>query len=292
LNKVKIAIIGGAGRMGRWFARLLLREGFEVIISDKNEEGLESARQELQVAAVSNVQAIKEANLILLSVDIDNFEEAVQEIGPHVRPGQVIADISSIKEWPVDLMHRYLKPATVLGAHPLFGPGAKDLANQNFVLTPANEEENTLAQRVMEYLQKHNARVSLMTPKQHDEMMAVVLGLAHFISIVAADTLAEVGKLEQLKAIGGSTYRVLTTLVESVVSEDPLLYATLQMRLPYVNEVEELFQMKAASWAELVKNQDKEGFIRNMTDLKYRFAKDNSDFGQAYENMYKIMEWL
>lgn len=289
---MKIAIIGGAGRMGRWFARLLLKEDFEVIISDKNNEGLSSAREELHVAGVSNAAALKEADIILLSVDIDNFEEVVKEIGPHVRPGQVIADISSIKEWPVDLMHRYLKPATVLGAHPLFGPGAKDLANQNFVLTPTDEEENALAQKVMAYLQKHSARVTLMTPEKHDEMMAVVLGLAHFISIVAADTLVEVGKLQQLKAIGGSTYRVLTTLVESVVSEDPQLYATLQMRLPYVTDVEELFQMKAARWAETVKKQDKQGFIKNMTNLKCRFAKDNSDFGQAYENMYKIMEWL
>ena len=131
-----------------------------------------------------------------------------------------------------------------------------------------------------------------MTPRKHDEMMAVVLGLAHFISIVAADTLVEIGKLPELKAIGGSTYRVLTTLVESVVSENPELYATLQMRLPYVTEVEKLFQMQAAKWAELVKNKDKPGFVKNMTNLKYKFAKSNSNFGQAYENMYKIMEWL
>ena len=80
--------------------------------------------------------------------------------------------------------------------------------------------------------------------------------------------------------------------MESVVSEDPELYATLQMRLPYVQEMEALFQMHAQKWAELVKNQDKAGFIKNMTSLKYKYASNNANFGQAYQNMYKIMEWL
>jgi len=180
----------------------------------------------------------------------------------------------------------------VLGTHPLFGPGARDLTNQNFVLTPTNEKEDLLAHRVMLYLQQHGSRVTLMSPHKHDEMMSVVLGLAHYIAIVAADTLAEFENLAQLKSIGGSTYRVLTTLVESVVSEDPELYATLQMRLPYVQEMEQLFQMQAAKWGELVQNKDRQGFIKNMNALKCKFTKNNANFGQAYENMYKIMEWL
>lgn len=289
---MKIAIIGGAGKMGKWLAGFLQKEEHEIMVSDINKDALTALQESLGVTAVSNSKAMAEADVVLLAVNIDSFEEAVKEISPYVRPGQIILDVTSIKEQPVELMHKYLEKALVLGTHPLFGPGAKDAASQNFVLTPTNETEAALAQKVMSYLQKHNARVTLMTPRKHDEMMAVVLGLAHFISIVAADTLAEIGKQSQLKAIGGSTFRVLTTLVESVVSEDPELYATLQMKLPYVTEVEELFQMHAAKWADIVKNKDRQTFITQMTALKYKFATDNTNFGQAYENMYKIMEWL
>jgi prephenate dehydrogenase len=289
---MKIAIIGGAGKMGKWLAGFLQKEEHEIMVSDINKDALTALQESLGVTAVSNSKAMAEADVVLLAVNIDSFEEAVKEISPYVRPGQIILDVTSIKEQPVELMHKYLEKALVLGTHPLFGPGAKDAASQNFVLTPTNETEAALAQKVMSYLQKHNARVTLMTPREHDEMMAVVLGLAHFISIVAADTLAEIGKQSQLKAIGGSTFRVLTTLVESVVSEDPELYATLQMKLPYVTEVEELFQTHAAKWADIVKNKDRQTFITQMTALKYKFAMDNTNFGQAYENMYKIMEWL
>ncbi len=278
--------------MGRWFARFLAQEEFEIIISDKNRSSLNSLPEDLKVATATNAGVMKAADIILLSVNIDAFEETVKEISPHVRPGHVIVDITSVKEQPVALMHQYFPKATVLGTHPLFGPGAKDLANQNFVLTPTNEAENVLARKVMTYLQQHKSRVTVLTPEKHDRMMSVVLGLSHFISIVTADTLIEIGKLQDQKAVGGSTYRVLTTLVESVVSEDPELYATLQMKLPYLNEVETLFQMNAAKWADMVKNQDRASFVKNMTALKYKFASDNANFGQAYENMYKIMEWL
>jgi prephenate dehydrogenase len=289
---MKIAIIGGAGKMGQWLARLLQKEGHEVILADRDRETLRVLQEELKVDIAINSAAVKAADAVIIAVNIDGFEEAVKEIGPSIWPGQIVIDITSIKTAPVEAMHQYLPRATILGTHPLFGPGAKSLASQNFVLTPTSEKEKMLAEKVMKFLQERGARVTLMSPQKHDEMMSVVLGLSHFISIVAADTLMDIGKLQQFKAIGGSTYRVLTTLVESVVSEDPELYATLQMRLPYVQEMEELFQMHAQKWAELVKNQDKAGFIKNMTNLKYKYASNNANFGQAYENMYKIMEWL
>jgi len=278
--------------MGRWLARQFQQEGLEVILCDAAREALLNAQEELKADIAISTEAVKAADVVVLAVTIENFEKAVLEIAPAVSPEQIVIDITSIKEAPVEAMHRYLPGANVLGTHPLFGPGAKSLASQNFVLTPTSVKENMLSDQVMNYLKERGARVTLMTPQKHDEMMSVVLGLAHFISIVAADTLMDIGKLQEFKAIGGSTYRVLTTLVESVVSEDPELYATLQMKLPYVQEMEELFQMHAVKWANLVKNQDKAGFIKNMTGLKYRFASNNADFGQAYENMYKIMEWL
>jgi len=287
-----IALIGGSGKMGRWLAQFLKQENYNIVLADINQERLKAVADELGLRGSTNIGAVKEASIVILSVNIDSVEEVVREISPFIQPEHIVLDITSIKKKPVDLMHKHLNTNQVLGTHPVFGPGARDLANQNFVLTPTNQNEATLARKVQSFLEKRGARVSLMSPEQHDEMMAVVLGPAHFISIVAADTMATINKLPQMKAIGGSTYRVLTTLVESVISEDPELYATLQMHLPALVEIESLFQTNTAKWAALVKNQDKPGFKTNMIDLKRKFAENNSNFGQAYENMYKIMEWL
>jgi len=278
--------------MGRWFANFLLKEGKEVVISGRSERKLLEAKQQLGVEVASNVEAVRSADVVLLSVPIESFEEVVAQISPHIKPKQVVVDITSIKVFPVAAMHKHLKTGLVLGAHPLFGPGAKGVVNQNFVLTPTNDEERVLAQKVREYLEVRGGKVSLMTPQEHDEKMTIILGLSHFIAIVSADTLLSSGKLKETGAIGGITYKVLLTLVESVLSENPELYASLQMNLPNIAEIEELFHKKVKEWANLVKTKDRQEFIQQMTTLRNKLEKGTPDFGKAYENMYKLVAGL
>lgn len=274
--------------MGRWFARHLLAEGNEVVISGRTESKVMAARQELGVDAVSNIEAVRDAEVVLLSVPIETFEDIVIELAPHILPEQVVVDVTSVKVMPVAAMHRHLKTKKILGTHPLFGPGAAGIAGQNFALTPTSSQEEELAEKVRGYLETRGARVSLMTPEEHDDKMTVILGLSHFIAVVAADTLISSKKDNRPTTLGGITYRVLLTLVESVISENPELYASIQMHLPGVPEIEALFQGKVAAWAEMVKRKDREAFIRQMKALKSRLEKDNPDFGKAYENMYRL----
>ena len=289
---MKVAIIGGSGKMGRWLANFLLKDGYEVVITGRNESKLLEAKRQLGAEVTTNVEAAKQAEVIIISVPVDNFEEVVEQICPYTHPEQVIIDITSIKAFPVEIMHKHIKRGLVLGAHPMFGPGARGIANQSFVLTPTNEEETALAQKIKEYLETRGARVSLMTPDEHDEMMAVILGLSHFIAIVSADTLLSFDKLKQMRAIGGSTFKLLLTLAEGVISEDPEFYTSLQMNLPNIAEVEKLFQRRAKTWADLVENKEKEKFAQRMNALKNRLYQVNPDFGKAYEDMYKLVEGL
>ncbi|MDP2729921.1 MAG: prephenate dehydrogenase [Dehalococcoidales bacterium] len=286
---MKVAIIGGSGKMGRWFARFLLEEGREVVITGRNEEKLRAAGEQLGVRVASNVEAVQGAEVVLIAVPIDSFEAVVKELAPHLTPEQMVIDITSIKVFPVETMHKYIKTGVVLGTHPVFGPGAKSLRNQNFVLTPAGEKETALAEKISKYLEERGAKVTLMTPREHDEMMAVILGLCHFIAIAAADTLLNFD-LKEMKAIGGPTYKILLTLAESVVTEDAGLYASLQMNLPGIAEAEELFLKSSKSWAEIVKNQDKAQFIRKMKALKDRLERDDPDFGRSYESLYGLLD--
>ena len=289
---MRVAIIGGSGKMGRWCANFLLKDGYEVVITGRNERKLLEAKRQLGVEVATNVEAAKQAEVIIISVPVDNFEEVVEQICPYTHPEQVIIDITSIKAFPVEIMHKHIKTGLVLGAHPMFGPGARGIANQSFVLTPTNEEETALAQKIREYLETRGARATLMNPDEHDEMMAVILGLSHFIAIVSADTLLSFDKLKQMRAIGGSTFKLLLTLAEGVISENPEFYTSLQMNLPNIAEIEKLFQRRAKTWADLVENKNRDKFAQRMNELKDRLYQVNPDFGKAYEDMYKLVEGL
>ena len=289
---MKIAIIGGSGKMGRWLANFLLKAGREVIITGRNQRKLLEAKQQLGVEVATNVEAVKKADVVLISVPIDNFEAVIKQICPHIRPEQVVIDITSIKVSPVEIMHKHIKRGVTLGVHPMFGPGARDITGQNFVLTPTNKNERALAQKVGDYLETRGARVTLMTPHQHDEMMSTILGLSHFIAIVSADTLLSLNKLKLMRAISGSTYKVWLTLVASVISENPEFCASLQINLPSGGKVNKLFQSRLEAWADLVENKDRRKFIQRMNTLRNRLEKDDPDLARAYENMYKLIEGL
>ena len=289
---MKAAIIGGSGKMGQWFARRLLHEGIEVVITGRNREKLVAAGKKLGVPIATNVQAVKQADVVILSVPLDAFESVVKKIAPYARQEHIFIDVTSLKTTPVEVMHRYLNIGTILGTHPVFGPGVRSLSHQNFVLTPINKEEAILAVKTRQYLEKRGANVSVMTPQEHDHMMTVVLGLAHFIAIVSADTLLGFKNFQEMKKIGGTTFKVLYTLIESVISEDPELYASLQMNFPDIKKVENLFQSKTKIWADMVKNADRQEFARKMNALKAKLEKTDPSFQHAYENMSRIAEKL
>ena len=278
--------------MGQWFARLLAQEGHEVLLVGRSEEKLRAVQQELDVDITTDVSRVGDANAIILSVPLDTFEAIVKQIAPHTHSGQSVVDFTSLKAEPVDIMHRYVTSAVTLGTHPVFGPGAKSLVNQNFVLTPTNDGETALADKVRDYLEAKGARVSLMAPEEHDRMMTVILGLAHFIAIASADTLLRMERFQEMKQIGGTTFRVLYTLVESVISEDPELYASLQMSFPDIGEIEGQFQQSVKTWADLVKSGDRQAFVDRMSALKDRLEETDPHFQKAYEDMYRITDGL
>jgi prephenate dehydrogenase len=261
-----------------------------VVITGRNQSRLQAAAGELGVRAAGNQEAVREADVVIISVPLDTFEATVIDIAPATSSRQMIFDLTSVKTVPVEIMHRHIKKGVILGAHPVFGPGASSLARQNFVLTPTQEKETTLAQGVAAYLEVRGASVSIMTPREHDAMMSVILGLAHYIAIVSADALLSFPDFPRMQAIGGITYRALLTLVESVLSEDPQLYASLQLALPDMAKTENVFIERAALWANLVQYQKKEEFIQRMTDLRRRLEAQDPGFGEAYQRMYRLGE--
>ena len=288
-NKRKsVAIVGGYGKMGAWFARLFKAEGYSVTIIGRDKDKLAKAAVELGVAATDRLDKATEADVIILSVPIDAFETISRDLAQFVGWRHKILDLTSIKTKPVEAMHRNFPKSTVLGTHPVFGPGAAGLAGQNFILTPTNDAENEFAAEVSKWLKERGAAVRITSSEEHDRLMAISLGLAHFIAIVTADSLVTLGELEGMAGASGITYKALLTLVESVLSEDPALYASLQMNLPALTEIESLFSDKADDWTHLVKEGRRKEFICRMTALKSRLESANPKFGESYQNLYRL----
>ncbi|APV43540.1 prephenate dehydrogenase [Dehalogenimonas formicexedens] len=286
----RVAIVGGYGKMGAWFARFLESEGFAVTIIGRDKDKLAKAAIELGVAATDRFERVAEADIVVLSVPIDAFGSVCQSLAPNVGANHKVVDLTSVKTRPVDTMHLHFPRSIVLGAHPVFGPGAAGLGGQNFILTPTSDPERDFAENISGWLAARGANVRIMPPEEHDRLMSISLGLAHFIAIITADALVSLDKLTDMNGASGITYKALLTLVESVLSEDPSLYASIQLNLPQIPEIESLFSEKARDWAAMVKQGNRDEFVRRMSELKSRLEAANPDFGRSYQNLYRLID--
>jgi prephenate dehydrogenase len=286
---MKTAILG-AGKMGVWFAKFCMEKGDSVILADRKKDKLARLKTELRIETADFAEAVQKADRVMICVSINAFEDVVKKISPVVRKGQVIMDICSIKESPVKIMHQHLKGALVLGTHPVFGPGSNGVKHKAFILTPTNVEEQGFAEAYQKWLEQEGARVFIMTPKRHDELMSVVLGFPHFLGVVACDTLLEQANYPETKKVAGTTYRMLFTLAEATALEIPDLYATLQLNLPEIGNIEKLFMEKAQEWLNLIKQKDASAIINRMEQLKTKLIKTDSNYAKSYEIMYKMLE--
>lgn len=286
---MKTAIVG-AGKMGQWFMRFFLKQGDDVIVSSRNKEKLARIRDEFGVEIADNVGAVKDADRVLICVPIEDFENVVKEIGPYIRPNQVVMDICSVKKDPVRILHEYIRTGTTLGTHPVFGPGAEDIQNQNFVLTPTNRKERLFAEELKVWLEKRQANVFVMSPTEHDEIMSIVLGFPHFIGLVVCDTLLSCSRFSEARKVAGPSYRILSILAEAIACEETGFYTSLQMDLPEIERIESLFLEKTNEWLSVVGQKDRSAFTRKMELVKARLREANPGYLKSYRDMYRILD--
>ncbi len=286
---MRIAILG-AGKMGQWFARFFLEEGYAVVVADRNKKKLESVKNELDVETADFVEAVRNADKVLVCVSINAFEDVVKTIASSVGKDQIIMDICSIKEKPVRIMHKYFKKSLVLGTHPVFGPGSKGVQNKAIILTPTNKQEKKFAETFKIWLEAKKARVFLTSPEEHDKLMSVVLGFPHFVGLVACDTLLNQKNYPQTRNVAGTTFRMLLTLAEVTAMENPELFSDLQFALPDIEKTESTFIEKANEWLNLIKKKDPGIIAAKMERLKSKLKEASRDYEKSYETMYKMLE--
>jgi prephenate dehydrogenase len=286
---MRIAILG-AGKMGVWFAKFFLEEGYSVVVADRKKEKLSKLKSEIAVETADFAEAVQNADRVLICVSISAFEAVVKKISSSTHKGQVVMDICSVKDFPVKVMHKHMKNGLILGTHPVFGPGSKGVENKAFILTPTNAEEKEFAKTFGKWLDKKKARVFVMSPKRHDELMSVVLGFPHFLGLVACETLLEQADYPETKKVAGTTYRLLLTLAEVTALENPELFGSLQLGLPELEKIESLFIEKAREWLDLIRRKDPAAIARRMEKLNERLMRTSRDYARSYEVMYKMLE--
>jgi chorismate mutase/prephenate dehydrogenase len=251
-------VIGGAGKMGRWFADFLASQGFEVDVSDPagappgcNEVGLFRDDPLTQ-------------DFIIVATPLGMTDGVLRELAMR-RPKGVIFDLGSLKS-PLrgGLMALKSHGCQVTSVHPMFGPDTELLSGRHVIFVDLGSPE--ALQRARELFAPTMVEQVVMTLDEHDRLIAYVLGLSHALNIAFFSALADSGEeAPRLAKLSSTTFDAQLDVAARVAQESPDLYYEIQSLNDYGAESLEALAKAVERIRTAVLSRDRAGFTELMT---------------------------
>ncbi|NPB09098.1 MAG: prephenate dehydrogenase/arogenate dehydrogenase family protein [Thermodesulfobacteria bacterium] len=232
--------------MGRWFKRQFEREGYEVLVSDRG-------------TPLNNRDLAKRCEVIFVSVPMPVFGEVVQEIGPLLSEEQGLIDFCSLKKVQNELMLEASK-AEVVAAHPLFGPGEKDLEGQKVAMWPSRGRR--WFEWFRDFVEDMGGEAIVISPGEHDRVMAIVQVINHFMLLALGRLIEESGIApDMLKSLATPSFARQLDIVARFADQDPYLYAAIQFDNPEGEEMRRSFLKHVQELADIASRKDLRAFV-------------------------------
>lgn len=232
----KVAIIG-IGLIGSSLARVLKREKAAEIVSafDANQKYLAEALTLgiIDEAGQSAQDAVRDADVVVLSTPVGAYGAIVKEIAPVLKSGAIITDVGSVKKYAVEQIEQNLPVKSgviVVPGHPVAGTEKSGPAagfdtlfeGRWYILTPSERSTPEAVEKISEMWKLAKMKVDTMTAAHHDKVMAAVSHLPHLIAFSIVGTVADLEGYEQQEIIkySASGFRDFTRIAGS----DPTMW--------------------------------------------------------------------
>ncbi|MBE6600975.1 MAG: prephenate dehydrogenase/arogenate dehydrogenase family protein [Ruminococcaceae bacterium] len=216
-------LIVGLGVIGGGYASALTKQGFRVSCITKNPEDIAYAKERgmIRVGTTElDPNLIGAADLIIFAVYPQIFIDWVRTNQVLFKSGTLITDVTGVKGGVVAEVQSFLRPdVEFIAAHPMAGRERSGVEfsddrvfkGANYIITPT--EKNTpeaiaVCRRLGELL--GFARISELSPAEHDETIAFLSQLTHCIAVV----LMTCNNAPSLEKYTGDSFRDLTRIAK------------------------------------------------------------------------------
>jgi chorismate mutase / prephenate dehydrogenase len=243
-----VGVIGGTEGMGAFIARVLESAGFEV-----ETMGLDGGRTAEAVAAAHE--------LVILAVPIAATPEMARRIGPRVRPGSCLMDITSLKQQPLKAMlEATAEEVEVVGTHPMFGPHGVDFDRQKVIL--CRGRGTAWFERIKKMYESFGAETIEATAEEHDAQMALIQVLIHEKTMVLGSTLERLkADLSRSLQFASPIYRTELAMIGRMFSQRAELYADILTANEEAHRASHLFEQEAGHFARAIAMSDRESVL-------------------------------
>ena len=221
MNKDMKILIVGLGLLGGSYAMALTRQGYHVTAITRSQKTIDYALSHGMVAEGTtevDPRLVGEADLVVFALYPGVFIKWIEEHQSLLRPGAILTDVTGVKGCIVDRIQSMLRPdVEFIAAHPMAGRERSGIEysddsifkNANYVVTPS--EKNT--DGAIELCEDLGAvlgfaRISRLTPAEHDDIIGYVSQLTHCIAV----SLMTAKSYDNLEDYTGDSFRDLTRI--------------------------------------------------------------------------------
>lgn len=218
-----VFLIVGLGLIGGSYAKGLKVRGYTVNAIDSNTDTISYAiaNNVIDHGVTENYSSlIQQADIIIMGLYPQAMVEWLRLHQNSMRSGTLITDVSGIKASVIGEINVFLRSdVEFIAAHPMAGKEVSGVAysdekmflSANLIITPT---ENNSLEAIDTIRDLGNIlrfeRISLLSPKKHDEMIGFLSQLTHVIAVC----LMNCHESEHLIAYTGDSFRDLTRIAK------------------------------------------------------------------------------
>jgi prephenate dehydrogenase len=224
----RVAVIG-VGLIGGSFALALKAAGAcaHVAGAGRNAANLRLARERgvIDSIAADAIAAAHGADLVLVAAPVAQFPRIFRDIASVLGPKAVVTDGGSTKRDVVAAARQALgrKCSHFVPAHPVAGAEKSGAAaaqaelfrGRRVILTPLAENTESVVNRVQAAWSACGARISRMSPEEHDSVLAAVSHLPHLAAYALVHEIASRENAAELFSYAAGGFRDFTRIASS-----------------------------------------------------------------------------
>ncbi len=178
----------------------------------------------------SLAEAVQDADLVILCVPVGAMGAVATQLAPHLKPGVVVSDVGSSKQFVAEALATALPGVAVIPAHPVAGtersgPDAGFAAlfhNRWCIITPPADADPAQVQALSDLWLALGAKIEIMDARHHDMVLAVTSHLPHLIAYTIVGTASDLEGVTESEVIKYSAggFRDFTRIAAS----DPTMW--------------------------------------------------------------------
>lgn len=273
-------VIFGMGLIGGSVAKDLRQRNFATkIIGVGRSEN--TNQQALALGLVDEIlpkqEAIKQADLIILTVPVNILIDELKFVLDHIQPHQVITDMGSTKGIIIDAIQHHQNRKRYVSSHPMAGTensGPSAAINNLFdnkvcIICDKENSDNDALQKVVALYNCLKMNIKYMDAHQHDVHAAYISHISHISSFVLAAAVLDKEKDEKaILEMAGGGFESTVRLAKS----SPEMWAPIFMQnKKNIIEVMETYISKMQEFKSMIENNQYDElkiFMKNANAIK------------------------